>query len=129
MAYKIEEMKHPVHCLYCGGIIPYGRADKKFCSLQCKNRWNNRRKAPDPRPLVQRVLRILDRNHGILDKLLKLGISSLDLLTLQSLGFNLEYATSYKKAGVHHQYTCFDIHYELTPSRIKKIARSCVEEA
>jgi mannose/fructose/N-acetylgalactosamine-specific phosphotransferase system component IID len=65
---------------------------------------------------------------GILDKLLKLDIQSLDRLTLLSLGFNLGYATSYKKAGVHHEYACFDIRYELTPTRIKKIVRNVIED-
>lgn len=128
MSYRIEDMPHPVHCLYCGRLIPFGRADKKFCSKECKNRWHNRRKKSDLRPVVRRVLRILERNHNILDKLVKLDIHSLDILTLLSLGFNKDYSTSYKKAGVHHQFTCFDIHYELTPSRIKKIVRSVVEE-
>lgn len=128
MAYRIEDMDHRVCCLYCGRIIPYGRSDKKFCSALCKNRYHNRRKNADSRPAIRRVLRILDRNHSILDKLLKLDIQSLDRLTLLSLGFNLGYATSYKKAGVHHEYACFDIRYQLTPTRIKKIVRNVIED-
>ena len=128
MSYRIEDLAHPVHCQCCGRIILYGRADKKFCSAVCKNRWNNHRKNPDPRPVVKRVLRILDRNHNILDKLLKLDIRTLDRLTLLSLGFNMEYATSYKKAGIHHEYACFDIRYELTPTKIKKIVRNVVDD-
>lgn len=127
MTYRIEEMSHPVYCRCCGRVIPYGRADKKFCSALCKNRYHNKRKNKDSRPAVKRVLRILGRNHAILDKLLKLDIRSLDRLTLLSLGFTPEYATSYKKAGIHHEYACFDIRYELTPTRIKKIVRSAVE--
>jgi hypothetical protein len=52
-----------------------------------------------------------------------LGIHSLDRLTLIGLGFNLDYSTSYKKTGIHHEYACYDIRYELTPTKIKKIVR------
>lgn len=127
MAYKIEDMNHPVYCLYCGDEIPIGRPDKKFCCKDCKNRWHNRKKYQHREVMEQRVLRILERNHGILDKLLRLGVNSLDRLTLVGLGYNPEYVTSYRKSGVHHQYACFDIHYEQTPTRIKKIVRTTLE--
>lgn len=128
MGYRIENLGHPVRCRTCGEIIPFGRVDKKYCSVECKNRWHNRRNAPDPRPVIRRVIRILERNHSILDKLLRLGIGSLDRLTLLGLGFNPDYSTSYKKTGIHHQYTCYDIRYELTPGRIKKIVRTVLQE-
>lgn len=124
MAYKIEDMEHPVYCLNCGEEIPSGRPDKKFCSTACKNRWHNRKKNQFRGVVEQRVLRILERNHSILDKLERLGVRSVDRTTLVGLGFNLEYVTSYRKSGVHHQYACFDIHYEQTPTRIKKIVRT-----
>lgn len=128
MTYRIENMGHPVRCRNCGEIIPFGRVDKKYCSTVCKNRWHNRRNVPDARPVIRRVMRILERNHSILDKLLKLGIRSLDRFTLMGLGFNLEYSTSYKKTGIHHEYACYDIRYELTPTKIKKIVRKCLQE-
>ena len=40
----------------------------------------------------------------------------------------MDYVTSYRKSGVHHQYTCFDIRYELTPTRIKNIVRIGLED-
>ena len=73
-------------------------------------------------------MRILERNHNILDKLLRLGVNSLDRLTLVGLGYNPDYVTSYRKSGIHHQYACFDIHYEQTPTRIKKIIRTTLED-
>jgi len=127
MGYKIEDMKHPVYCLYCGDEIPSGRPDRKFCCQACKNRWHNRKKYQHRGVVEQRVLRILERNHGILDKLLRVGVNSLDRLTLVGLGYNPEYVTSYRKSGVHHQYACFDIHYEQTPTRIKKIVRTTLD--
>ena len=129
MAYKIEDMGHPVRCLNCGREIPSGRPDKKFCSTDCKNRWHNRKKKQHRGVVEQRVLRILERNHSILDKLERLGIHSVDHYTLIGLGYNLEYVTSYRKSGVHHQYACFDIHYEQTPTRIKKIVRTTIKSS
>lgn len=129
MAYKIEEMEHPVCCLACGKAIPSGRPDKKFCSAACKNRWHNRKKNQHRGVVEQRVLRILERNHSILDKLERLGVRSVDRLTLVGLGYNPEYVTSYRKSGIHHQYACFDIHYEQTPTRIKKIVRTTIRSS
>ena len=47
------DMGHPVRCLNCGREIPSGRPDKKFCSTDCKNRYQNiapinKRKLPGP---------------------------------------------------------------------------------
>ena len=106
-----------------------GPPDKKFCSTDCKNRWHNRKKKQHRGVVEQRVLRILERNHSILDKLERLGIHSVDHYTLIGLGYNLEYVTSYRKSGVHHQYACFDIHYEQTPTRIKKIVRTTIKSS
>ena len=129
MPYRIEDLSHPVNCLFCGTAIPFGRPDRKFCSPACKNKYHNRRKYP-PRELMQRrVLRILDSNRHILDRLCRLGIRSLDRETLHGLGFHPEYMTSYRKAGVHHRYSCFEFCYELTPSRIKKITCTLSEGA
>ena len=73
-------------------------------------------------------MRVLSRNHIILEKLLRLGILNIDRLTLLELGYRMDYVTSYRKSGVHHQYTCFDIRYELTPTRIKNIVRIGLED-
>ena len=101
----------------------------KFCSAACKNRWHNRKKNQHRGVVEQRVLRILERNHSILDKLERLGVRSVDRLTLVGLGYNPEYVTSYRKSGIHHQYACFDIHYEQTPTRIKKIVRTTIRSS
>ena len=128
MAYKIEDMKHPPHCLFCGCVLLRGRPDRKFCSVACKNRWHNRIKHPPREQVERRVMRVLSRNHIILEKLLRLGILNIDRLTLLELGYRMDYVTSYRKSGVHHQYTCFDIRYELTPTRIKNIVRIGLED-
>ncbi len=128
MAYRIEDMKHPVYCLYCGGVLPGGRPDRKFCSVACKNRYHNRIRHPSSERVERRVMHILNQNHAILDKLLRLGIHTLDRVTLVGLGYHPEYVTSYRRSGPHNQFACFDICYELTPTRIKKLVRSTLED-
>ena len=127
MAYKIEDMEHPVYCLYCGNVLLSGRPDRKFCSVACKNHWHNRIKYLSAERVQRRVVYILNHNYSILDKLLRLGIRTLDRSTLVELGYHPEYVTSYRKSGPHNQFTCFDIRYELTSSRIKKIVRIGLE--
>jgi len=112
------------YCLQCGQILdPHaGRVDRKFCSQDCKNTYWNRRKYPLRKALVSRILAILDRNHDILIKLMHMGVSSLDRTTLEHLGFNEHYMTWYRRVGTRRMYGCYDIQYELTPSRIWRIS-------
>ena len=112
------------YCLACGDVIEYGhgRPDRKFCSPACKNRWHNQRKAQSWRRYEQRVLRILEDNHEILDKLIRIGLSSIDRISLSRLGYDFNYVTSYHKVGHRDLYSCFDITYEATPSRIFRLA-------
>ena len=93
-------------CLMCGEVFSSGRVDRLFCSTRCKNMWHNR-------------LRIPDKNRNVLEKLIKLGVYSVDRLTLIHLGFNMSYFTSMEKIRHRWVYSCLDIQYELTPTRIK----------
>lgn len=128
MSYLIQQEDPTTinYCLQCGDIILYGRPDRKFCSNACKNRYNNIRRTPARERAVMRILRILNRNRDILMKLLRVDIHSVDLPTLNHLGFDIRYSTSYQKVGHRQVYTCFDIQYELTPTRIRNI--SCLGE-
>lgn len=118
-----EEIDHVVRCPQCGKVVGSGRPDKRFCSARCKNQWHNRQRSPSHDKEVQRVLRILNRNREILEKLLKLGIHSVDRPTIIHLGFNMNFFTSLHREGRKPLvYSCLDIRYELTPTRIKNIA-------
>ena len=117
-----NETRVPVRCVQCGKLIVGGRPDRKFCCPDCKNRWHNRRKYPDKAREVKRVLRILDNNRSILLRMMKLGIFSLDRMSLLYLGFNQDYFTSMQKGRCKTRYSCLDIQYELTPTRIRNIA-------
>ncbi len=109
------------HCLECGRFVGFGRPDRKFCSQECKNRWHNRQRKYSWRGEQARILRILESNHLILERMLRMGIQSVDRITLRQLGFNPDYVTYYQKVGGHSLYGCYDIQYEATPSRLFRL--------
>ena len=122
MEYKVEEIEDLSRCLQCGSVIDYsGRPDRKFCSSGCKNRYHNYRRFRRRDSTQRSVVGKLDKNYEILDKLLRLGLKSMDRITMSYMGFDADYATSVVKVGRKNIYTCFDIRYELTPTRIRSI--------
>jgi len=108
------------YCLECGDIIEYGhgRTDRKFCSSTCKNRWHNKRRTQPWQRYQQKVLKALETNHGILSRLLRIGVTSIDRVSLGQMGYDFNYVTSYHKVGHRNLFCCYDITYEATPSRI-----------
>lgn len=123
MSHKYDTESKVSHCLQCGtAILPMtGRQDRKFCCQDCKNRWHNESRKYARRRYHDRVSRILENNNSILRHLLTMGVTSVDRRTMVELCFNFEYSTSYCKLGRRQHYTCFEIHYDLTPSRIINI--------
>ena len=116
------EENNEARCPQCGRLLEYGRVDRRFCSVACKNLWHNRLRYPAREKEIKRVLRILDKNRDVLDKLLKLDITNLDRVTLEHLGFNVNYFTSLRRYRSYYIYTCLDICYELTPTRIRRLS-------
>lgn len=112
-------------CAQCGAPLTVGRVDRRFCSMECKNRWHNSQRFPNREKEVKRVLRILENNRKVLDRLLKLDMHSVDRPTLLHLGFNLNYFTTFEKVSHRLVYSCLDIAYEVTPTRIKGIHPLC----
>ena len=66
---------------------------------------------------------MLTRNYEILDNLLKTDVDAVDLFDLEGLGFIPGVVTSYRKVNRHDEYTCFDIKYIMTPTRV-----SCIKK-
>ena len=67
----------------------------------------------------------LSRNYELLDNLIRSDIEAVDLMELEGLGFSPGVITSHHKVNRHDEYTCFDIKYIMTPTRIcgiKKIS-------
>ncbi len=80
-------------CLNCG-IKLQGRADKKYCSLSCKNAFNATQRR-QTRSVTRDVDRILHRNHEILQTIMgekrkKMMIARLELT---KMGFHFDYLT------------------------------------
>lgn len=124
MGYTITQDPGIGYCLECGDIIEYGhgRTDRKFCSDGCKNRWHNRRKAQSWHVYQHKVLKVLEGNHDILERLLHIGVTTIDRVSLGHLGFDFNYVTSFHKIGQRSVFSVYDITYEATPSRIRNIS-------
>ena len=123
MEYKIANRKMPT-CLECGDKIRYGRTDKKFCCDVCRMKYHHEQ-VKISKIYRRRVLAVLTRNYEILDNLLKTDVDAVDLFDLEGLGFIPGVVTSYRKVNRHDEYTCFDIKYIMTRTRvygIKKIS-------
>lgn len=116
MEYKKYIRRMPL-CLECGNQIRYGRTDKKFCCEDCKNKHHNAQ-AKAGRSYRSKVISTLNRNYGILEQMLKEGVDSADLVDLVSIGFAPGIVTSYRHIGRHDVFTCYDIKYIMTRTRI-----------
>ncbi len=71
-------------CLECGYEIT-GRSDKKFCSDQCRNTYNNRLKQ-DANNFVRNVNAILRKNRRILEDLNPTGKTKVPFQKLTGQG-------------------------------------------
>lgn len=120
--YEETEEQQRGRCLECGDVLPYGRSDMKFCCSSCKNRYHYAR-VGHLKGVRLRTIGALDRNHEILDALLKRGVTSINIPDLGQMGYRFDCVTSYHKVRNHDEYRCFDIKYFLSPSRVFDLSR------
>ena len=78
-------------CLDCGDKIR-GRSDKKFCSDQCRNNYNNRLNR-DTNNFVRNVHGLLRKNRRILADLYSEGRHRVHRDALFALGYNFSFFT------------------------------------
>ena len=78
-------------CLDCGDKIR-GRTDKKFCSDQCRNNYNNRLNR-DSNNLVRNVHGLLRKNRRILSDLYTEGKVVIHKDALFVMGYNFNFFT------------------------------------
>lgn len=78
-------------CLDCGDALK-GRADKKFCSDQCRNNYNNRINK-DSNSFVRNVHSLLRKNRRVLADLYEEGRTSVHRDALLALGYNFSFFT------------------------------------
>ena len=88
-----------------------GRADKKFCSDQCRSAYNNRVNS-DATNFVRNVNNILRKNRRILAELNPHGKSKVHKDKLLEKGFKLSYYTNVytTKAGKQYHF-CYEQGY------------------
>ncbi|WP_139262741.1 hypothetical protein [Flammeovirga pacifica] len=74
-------------CLYCEEPILVGRSDKKFCSLSCKDAYNNQKSL---RKISDRSSheKIIHQNYKILRKLCPKGHGTVRKSTVEEMGHN-----------------------------------------
>jgi len=103
---KIEEKV----CLECGSKI-IGRADKKFCSDQCRVAYNNRLNSNETN-FMRNVNNVLRKNRRILIELNTTGKSRVSREKLHEKGFDFGLFTSIyttKEGSIYHY--CYEQGY------------------
>lgn len=121
MEYKKHSRIMP-SCLECGDKISYGRSDKKFCCDSCKARYYNNM-AKLGRTYRRRVISCITKNYNILEELVKSGVKSIDIVDIISLGFIPGIMTAHSRVRGREEYSCFDIKYIMTPTRLYSISK------
>ncbi len=108
-------------CQECGKIF-IGRSGQKFCSLECKNKFNNRRNSKIRRYKAG-IIRRLGKNYEILQSMMHSRCRSFKLEDLNALGFDRNCVTGYDTSGKKKIYRCYDIKYSLSENRLYDIQR------
>ena len=97
-------------CLECGTEI-YGRVDKKFCSDQCRNTYNNRIHAVS-NTYIRKVNYILRKNRRIMEEMLEdTGKEAIRVhkSKLIDKGFSFDYYTNiYKTKNGNYYYFSYE---------------------
>jgi predicted nucleic acid-binding Zn ribbon protein len=98
-------------CPECGDRI-IGRSDKKFCSDQCRNTYNNKLNS-DATNTVRNINNILRKNRRVLEELNKQsGKTMVTRETLLTNGFNFTYHThTYTTQKGFTYYFCYEQGY------------------
>ena len=110
-------------CPECGTEF-FGRRDKKFCSDQCRNSFNNQ-KSRDSTNFIRNVNRTLRKNRHILSALNPRGKTKTTKTKLMEEGFNFRYYTNtyITKTGKTYHF-CYDQGYiELDNEYIALVVR------
>lgn len=99
------------NCQNCDAKIS-GRIDKKFCSNECRNEFNNKRYRAENQAMIA-INKILKKNRSILKRLNPDGKIIISEELLLKSGFDLEYFTSIyvTKDGREYRY-CYDYGYQ-----------------
>jgi hypothetical protein len=113
-------------CLECGDPVGKGRIDRKFCSVECKNKFHNK-EAYAEKIETARIKKILNRNRKILKKIA--GRKDADKISKERLlkeGFEFDYHTHFiiSKVKSYQYIFCFDYGYRpITGTEFFKVVK------
>ncbi len=97
-------------CPVCGDEFT-GRIDKKFCSDQCRNEYNNRQNQ-DTNNYIRRINHTLRKNRRILQELNPEGKTKITKRKLLDKGFDFNYFTNiYRTRTGNTYYFCYEQGY------------------
>lgn len=98
-------------CIECKDDMGAGRADKKFCSDQCRTQYNNRLNS-DANNFMRNVNNILRKNRRILAELNPHGKAKVSEKKLMESGFRFSYFTNeyVTKSGNVYRF-CYEYGY------------------
>jgi predicted nucleic acid-binding Zn ribbon protein len=97
-------------CLDCGDTLK-GRTDKKFCSDQCRNNYNNKLNR-DSNNFVRNVHGLLRKNRRILSDLFSEGRVKVHKDALFALGYNFSFFTHIIETSQGRKFHyCFEYGY------------------
>ena len=106
-------MEEKKSCLECKTEI-YGRVDKKFCSDQCRNTYNNRFTAV-ANSYIRKVNYVLRKNRRIMEDILQnteKDVKRVNRKQLLEKGFDFGYYTNiYKTKKEKYYYFCYEYGY------------------
>jgi hypothetical protein len=99
-------------CLNCKSSF-YGRADKKYCSLECKNNFSNTQNKINS-SFIHSINKILKSNNKILKNISNGEVRKKSKKDLLEAGFSFDYFTHeyYNNKGERYVY-CYDFGYLL----------------
>ena len=111
-------------CLDCGDIIR-GRIDKKFCSDQCRNNYNNRLNR-DSNNYVRNVHGLLRKNRRILADLYSENRIRVHKDALFAMGYNFSFFTHVIETaqGFRFHY-CFEYGYREAGNDFLELSINC----
>lgn len=110
-------------CLTCGESLQ-GRADKKFCSDQCRSSFHNQT-GPANRDYIRRVNYILKKNRRILTQLREQGLRQIPVETLRGKGYDFNYFTSLHSSAHGVNFFCYELGFiqDIAENRIILVTR------
>ena len=115
-------------CLDCGDTLR-GRTDKKFCSDQCRNNFNNRQNR-DSNNFVRNVHGLLRKNRRILADLYSDGKVRVHKDALFALGYNFSFFTHVIETSQGYKFHyCFEYGYREAGDDFLELVSGALGEA